>query len=281
MPETADRTRTPLLALITEEALDRDYQVAASRRGAGHGGGPGLRAAVVVVVAAFAMLVTVAAVQTSRNGDAADASRASLIERIESRRAVVSDLQGDIADLRKANSEAEKALRSLGSQYADRQARASEIGALTGFEPVTGDGIRAVLDNARFADENSAVRDSDLALLANALWSAGADAIAINGQRLSAAGAIRTSGDAIEVNGIGIAPPYTIKAIGDQRNLASNFLDSQSGLQFLALRDQYGFVFDVVNEDDLHLSAAPGSLRILRSAELMRDPKQLDGGGAP
>lgn len=280
MVDAVDRTRTPLLALITEEALDRDYLVAASRRGAADAGGPRSRAAVVVVVAAFAMLVTVAAVQTSRNDDAADASRASLIERIEVRRTLVNDLQGDIVELRKANTDAEKALRSLGSRFTDRQARASELGALTGFEAVTGDGIRAVLDNAAFANENSAVRDSDLALLANALWSAGAEAITINGQRLSAAGAIRTSGDAIEVNGIGVAPPYTIKAIGDQRNLAANLLDSQSGLQFLALRDQYGFVFDIANEDDLRLSAAPGSLRILRSAEILRDP-QLDGGGAP
>ena len=59
--EPVDRARTPLLALITQEALDRDYQTAASRRGPDERESAGLRVAVVGVVAVFAMLVTVAA----------------------------------------------------------------------------------------------------------------------------------------------------------------------------------------------------------------------------
>ncbi|KRB73832.1 hypothetical protein ASE01_17600 [Nocardioides sp. Root190] len=280
MTDTEDRARTPLLTLITLEAVDKDYQVAASRRSPDHHAGPGLRLAVVGVVAAFAVLVTVAAVQTSQNADVNDASRSSLIERIESRRDRVNSLQKEIAGLRSDNQDAEDRLRSLGTQYADAQTRRASLAALTGFDRVRGDGVRVRMDNPPYADENSSIRDADLALLANALWGAGAEAIAINGQRLTAASGIRNSGLAIEVHGIGIAPPYTVTAIGDQRNLSANFVDSEAGLQLIGLTEQYGYSYDMENVDDLRLPAAPASLRALRSATYEPKPR-IKGGGTP
>lgn len=280
MNDTEDRARTPLLTLITQEAVDRDYQVAASRRATDHHAGPGLRLAVVAVVAAFAVLVTVAAVQTSQNADVNDASRSSLIERIEARRDRVNALQQEIAALRTANQRAEDRLRSLGTSYADARARRASLGALTGFETVRGDGVRVRMDNPPYADESSLIRDADLALLANALWGAGAEAIAINGQRLTAASGIRNSGVPIEVHGIGIAPPYTITAIGDQRTLSANFVDSEAGLQLIALTEQYGYTYDMENVDDLRLPAAPASLQRLLSATYAPNIR-TKGGGTP
>lgn len=276
----ADRARTPLLALITQEALDRDYQAAASRHGPGAAPPPGFRAAVVAVVAAFALLVTVAAVQTNANADVDEESRSALINRIETRRASVADLQDEVADLRKENLAAEDALRSLGSRYASVQGTRATLGALTGFEAVRGDGVRLTIDNSPYAAENELVRSIDLATVANALWSAGAEAVAINGQRLTGTGAISTSGDAIEVNLIGVAPPYTVLAIGDQGTLSSRFVDTPSGLQFVAVANQFGFSWKMDREDDLRLPAAPASMRILRSATPKTNPK-VDGGGPP
>lgn len=276
----ADRARTPLLALITQEALDRDYQAAASRRGPEEHAGPALRAGVVGVVAAFALLVTVAAVQTSANADVDQESRSALISRIETRRASVADLQDDAATLREDNLAAEDALRAVGSRYADVRAEHATIGAITGFEAVRGDGVRLTVDNSPYAAENETVRSIDLATIANALWSAGAEAIAINGQRLTGTGAISTSGDAIEVNLVGVAPPYTILAIGDQGTLSSRFVDTPSALQFVAVANQFGFSWKMDKEDDLRLPAAPASMRTLRSAEPKKNPK-VDGGGPP
>ncbi|GAA1534753.1 DUF881 domain-containing protein [Nocardioides humi] len=283
MPESLDRARTPLLTLITQEALDRDYQVAASRpAGAGEARSRrGYHVAVVVVVGLFAMLVTVAGVQTSQNADADDASRAGLIERIESRRATVRRLQDDLAQLRSANAAAEDQLRSLGRRYADRQDRRAQLGALTGFEPVTGAGVRVTVDNPSYAGASEQVRDSDLALLVDGLWDAGAEAISINGQRLNPRGGIRNVGEAIEVNGVGVAPPYTVLAIGDGRTLASAFVETRSGLRFLQLAGQYGFEHDMENVDDLHLPAAPGALRQLRSAEYKQEKSKSRGGEVP
>ncbi|TQK71211.1 MULTISPECIES: DUF881 domain-containing protein [unclassified Nocardioides] len=292
MPETLDRSRTPLLTLITQEALDRDYQVAASRAAAtaatatGVEGerGPrhGYRVGVVVVVGLFAMLVTVAGVQTSQNADVDDASRASLIDRIEARRATVRRLQNELAALRAANADAEDRLRSLGNRVGDLQARRSRLGALTGFSPVTGSGVRVRVDNPPYAGPNEQLRDSDLALLVDGLWAAGAEAISINGQRVNAHGGITNVGEAIEVNGFGIAPPFTVLAIGDRRTLASRFAETQAGLRFLALARQYGFEQKMDNVDDLHLPAAPGALLRLRSAEQEKTkPQGQQGGDGP
>ena len=282
-PTQLDRARTPLLALITAEALDRDYQVAASRRGDGEQPARGrrYRGGVIAVIGLFAMLVTVAAVQTSQNADVDDASRASLIDRIESRRAALRSQQDRIAELREANTHGEDELRAISRRLADARAHVAGLGALTGFAPVTGSGVKITVDNPEYAGPDDVIRDSDLALLVNGLWEAGAEAIAINGQRLSAVSAIRNSGVPIEVNSVGIAPPYTVVAIGDRRTLAADFVDSRSGLRFLSLADQYGFSHKMENVDDVRLGAAPSGFQRLRSATYAQPQRKHKGGDAP
>jgi len=271
--DTLERARTPLLTLLTQEAVDSDYQAAVERRRSAGTAQPRRGWAVLVVVALFATLVTVAALQTSRNADVDDASRSTLIERIKARRDAGTTLQARADDLRDSNADAERKLRSLGGRYADMAADRTDLSVLTGFDAVTGAGVRITLDNAPYAGDNEQIRDADLALLVNALWEAGAEAISINGQRLTAATAIRNSGVPIEVNHIGIAPPYTILAIGDRSTLAANLVESASGLQFLALAGQYGFTHEVDNVRRLRLPAAPAGQGELRSATRLRPAK--------
>ncbi len=280
------RVRTPLLALITAEALERDYQLVAERRAA-DGGRPEGRArvpgrvGVVAVVALFGVLITVAAVQTSANADADHASRASLIERIDARRAAVRGLERDISDLRDSNADADSLLLDLGDRVNDVERRATDLGTITGFTAVTGQGIRIELDNAPFSDPDTEhIRDSDLALLVNALWTAGAEAISINGQRLSPRTAIRNSGTPIEVNSTGIAPPYVVQAIGNNDTLSSRLVETSSGAGFAVLAGDYGWSYDVDNVDQLRLPAAPLRLRQLRSAtQLTNDGRLPEGDG--
>lgn len=284
-PDAFERVRTPLLTLITRESLDQDYEMVSRRRAAGSAPPPGRRtprrAAVVAVVAVFGVLVAVAAVQTSRNAEVADASRAELLDRADARRAAVREDQQKLADLRDEIAAAEDAQVELADVLNRTQSQALDLQALTGFAPVTGEGVRITLDNAPYADETSMLRDSDLALLVNALWSAGAEAISINGQRLTTMSAIRNVSAAIEINRVGTAPPYTILAIGNRSTLAADLLESGSGLQFSALASRYGFAFDVDNEDQLRLPAAPADLGRLRSAETEPDSggNRPEGGG--
>ena len=59
------------------------------------------------------------------------------------------------------------------------------------------------------------VYDRDLQDVVNALWLAGAEAMSINGQRLTAATAIRSAGEAILVNSRPLSPPSLVHAIGN------------------------------------------------------------------
>lgn len=269
-PDLLDRARTPLLTLITRESLDQDY-VTVAQRGPGEPDAaprPLGRAAVVAVVAVFGVLVTVAGVQTSRNAAATDASRESLIERIEARREALRNAQARLADLRAANAVAEERLLDV---VDDHNAVLGDLLALegqTGFAPVTGEGIEIRVDNPENADENSMIRDSDLALLVNALWEAGAEAVAVNDQRISVVSAIRNVGPVVKINHIGIAPPYTVLAIGDRATLASEaLLETASGLAFSSLANQFGFTYATDNMEEIQVPAAPSQLRRLRSAK--------------
>jgi len=293
----AQRVRTPLLTLLTQEALERDYQLVAGRKAArapeqaavdavGTAADTRARAwtlpgglGVVTVLLLFGLLVTVAAVQTSRNADVDDASRATLIDRIETRRDRVQDLQQRISDLRDENADLEEVVLALGDDVNAIGTRVTELQVLTGFVPVSGGGIRVELDNAVAADpETEYLRDSDLALLVNGLWQAGAEAISINGQRLTALTAIRNVSIAIEVNSFGIAPPYTVLAIGDTDTLAADLALTASGQAFSTLADQYGWDFDVDNVEDMTLPAAPFDAR-LRSARELDDTPGREGEG--
>lgn len=284
-PDLPSRVTMPLLTRITQQSLDEDYRVAAERRSSIS---PGPRRAptgrwAVAVIAVFGVLIATAFVQNRRGEDVESAGRDALIDRITSQRERVNTLHGDIAELRERNAALGERLTELNEEEAASAARLQRLETVTGFVAVTGPGVRMVVDNAEGAGVGQLLRDEDLALLANGLWSAGAEAISINGQRLTALGAIRTSGVPIEVNGVGIAAPYTLLAIGDSRTMQANFIDSSSGVSFDQLQDSYGFELDMENVDDLSLPSAPERLLRLRSATsgTSDDPVSPKNGGTP
>ena len=107
-------------------------------------------------------------------------------------------------------------------------------------------------------DTTELVRDEDLAWLVDGLWEAGAEAIAINDQRLNALGSIRNVGIAVKVNSMPVNPPYVVQAIGDKDTLQADLLDTTHGQQFFNLADQLGFGVDMQNDDELQLPSARG-----------------------
>jgi uncharacterized protein YlxW (UPF0749 family) len=255
-----DHVTTPLLTLITEHSLDDDYREVAERRGVAAGGAPSGKPAWVAatVVGVFGILVATAALQTSRNADTADAGRATLIARVQDERAALEQQQAAIADLQRTNIGLEDRQADVVADQRDTTARLRRLQVATGYTAVTGPGVRIVVDDAPNGDVTQIVRDEDLALLVDGLWGAGAEAISINDQRLTALSAIRNVGPAVHVNSKPVNPPYTVQAIGDTLTLQADLLDTTHGRQFFDLADDLGFVYSMQNENSLTLPAAPG-----------------------
>jgi uncharacterized protein YlxW (UPF0749 family) len=128
-------------------------------------------------------------------------------------------------------------------------------------------------------DENGRINDRDLQIVVNALWAVGAEAIAVDGRRLTATSTIREAGGAILVDFFAVTTPYTIEVIGDPDRLLPRFVDSRVGQQYQTYVGAYQILFDVRRSDDLTLAAAPGS--DLRHASVLPTPAAAPASPGP
>ena len=153
-PATADpraRAATPLLSLITAQSMDEDYAHVARRRAAAgettqRRGTPHRTAA--IVVAAFGVLATTAAVQTAQGADEAQSSRTVLVARVVERRETVEQLQDRILALRSEVEESEQLLAATTANQVTAQSRLRRLQIRTGFIAVRGEGVRITMSDA-------------------------------------------------------------------------------------------------------------------------------------
>lgn len=101
----------------------------------------------------------------------------------------------------------------------------SEANINAGLVGLSGPGIEIILDdsdqqrNSEYG--NYVIHEEYIRTLINILWNGGAEAIAVNDQRVTTFTEIFCSGSYIQINGTRQMPPYKIIAIGNQNNLKS------------------------------------------------------------
>jgi uncharacterized protein YlxW (UPF0749 family) len=272
-----DQVTMGLLPYLNAHSLDEDYAIAARRRAGG--GEPRKRRPIGIfgafVLAMFALLALTAAVQTSRNSATDERERRELIAQIAARKDALTEDRTLIEQLRRETESLETA-RLLDDNTSNGVfGRLRLLGMRNGNVPVQGPGVRVRVDNAPGAAEDARRRvlDTDLQHLANGLWEAGAEAIAINNQRLTNLSAIRHAGSAITVNFRSLSPPYTVEAIGPD-SMPARFGDTTSGQTWLDLQQQVGLEFSMKAVASLTLPAEP--VRDLRFAKpLEKSEKRL------
>lgn len=271
--EPADgRTFGPdFLTQLFRHPLDPAYADAARRR-AEHGPRTGwrrhtVRAVSLVVTTAVGFLLIVAYRQTVADEPARTQARQALVGQVQQRQAQTDDMQRRAEALR-----AEVAQLRDAALTGTAAARLRDLEASTGLARVRGPGIVVRLaDGAAPADAVTGnkpnlarVFDRDLQDLANALWAVGAEALAINGQRLTATSTIRRAGEAILVDLRPVIGPYEVTAIGPD-DLESRFLQTPSARLFRRLVSDVGMSFEVRRADELTLPAAAApNLRFAR-----------------
>jgi len=95
-----------------------------------------------------------------------------------------------------------------------------------GMIEVSGPGLRITLDDSKrvaIGQEDPMlflIHEQYIRGIFNALWNGGAEAIAINGQRVTTNTEVYCSGSYIQINGTRQMPPYVIEAIGDESALS-------------------------------------------------------------
>lgn len=234
---------------VIRNPVDPDYAAVAGRSPR-----PSRRWLVGVTTLAFGLMVGTSVATTVRAAPQIQTERAELVSRVTSASVRLDDLRREAAALAAENRDLQAAI--LGAD-GDR-ARFDELDVATGGRAVRGPGIVILADDGDSASDGARVVDVDLRQAVNALWSAGAEAVAINGHRLSARTAIRGAGDAITVDYRSLTRPYRIEAIGDAPALAASFPGTDGGQWWAYLAQTYGIGFELTQSGTLELPADPG-----------------------
>lgn len=278
----APARRDPSLALLESliaDALDPGYAAAAERR-AQRADVPSAeprrtaRLGSLVSVVIVALVLTIAVEQVRASAPTLTKRRNALVDRVNAAGQDVSRLEGqvrtttaDVDQLRRA------ALGTTAS--AGPAAELDRLSRLAGLTAVVGPGVVVTVDDAATtaadagdasSDDLGQVLDVDLQEVVNGLWEAGAQAVSINGHRITSLSAIRGAGSAVLVDYRPLARPYVVMAIGPA-GLERAFKSGRAGADLADLHDGYGIRFDVRRDDAVTVPAATSlTLRSVKGA---------------
>lgn len=288
---TAPRARAPvdhspgfddtesMLGIVMAGVLEDSYERAAAERASIGRASPGPKDAqspaqtarlgspitAVVGLALIGLLLTWAVVQTAGQRPEVAAEQAALVKRVQDETVRTDQLSAHKDQL---NGEVESLRASrLPTSGSAQEARLTALGVASGTLGVSGPGVAVTADDADLsavpgakADPAGRILDIDLQYLVNGLWAAGAEAIAVNGQRLTSTTSIRGAGQAITVDYRPVARPYIVEAIGDPKTLQARFVESAGGDWMQNLKSTHDIRFDVTAKKSLTIDGDGTSL---------------------
>jgi uncharacterized protein YlxW (UPF0749 family) len=234
--------------------------------------------AAVLALVGFLTLVASSGVKEAKRGG--ESRRAGLVKLINTRQGEVDSLGKELVRLR---ADVAAARRRLSATSADDARRLRDVQLWAGTTAVAGPGIEVRLSASRReaktdADRQSlSVHDVDLQLVVNALWAAGAEAVAVNGQRLVSTSPIRAAGETITVNFRPLVPPYKIETVAGAKK---EFERSAVAERFRQWVEDYGLGFSVKARSKIVVPAYVGTLQLssARPAEPAPAPVPVPGG---
>ena len=239
-----------LLNDIVRQPIDPDYYTAAPSPSA-----PRRSAVVAAVLLIFGLMAGTSLASTLRAEPQVQQERDELLARVEQAGRRIEELRAETADLARVNGELSSAGAGLD---AATRAELRRLETVSGAGLVSGPGVLVIVDDGDPDNREARLVDADLRQLVNQLWRSGAEAIAVNGHRLSSRTAIRSAGDAITVDYRSLTRPYRVEAIGDADAMVGQFPGSSGGQWWAYLRQNYGVDFELTRAPELSLPADPG-----------------------
>jgi uncharacterized protein YlxW (UPF0749 family) len=183
---------------------------------------------------------------------------ASLIRTEQSRsselRFTADDLRRQVAEIQKARGEASGPSEALTSMR-ERM----------GLVAAEGPGVVVTLDDSTHEESPSGnlndlvIHSQDVQAVANGLWAAGAEALAVNGQRVVPTSAVLCVGNTLLINGTVHSPPFRFTALG--ANLQPAFMSDPLVKRFAGDADRFKLGFKVESRERLSVPAYTGTAK--------------------
>jgi uncharacterized protein YlxW (UPF0749 family) len=267
-PAPAARSRdavVQLLGSIWDDALDPGYAAAAAR--AGRRPAVTRRRGGALAVLGFALVglvLAVALLSTHAAAPAVAERRADLVDRVHEQTARADTADAQVQALQAEVSRLKATQLSATTQGERLASTVAGLELASGQVAVSGPGVRVTLDDAPEPPPGTQpdldrVLDRDLQGVVNGLWAAGAEAVAVNGVRLTSLSAIRAAGDAILVDYRPLTRPYLVTAVGDPSTLESRFASGAAGRTLVTLQQTYGITYSLDAADRVEVPAASAS----------------------
>ncbi len=198
--------------------------------------------------------------------------------------ATLKQREKEIADLREKQTKLENVLAQGSGKLKALNDELQNAKLLSGLIEVQGPGIVLTLQDGKprshraFDASRFTIHDYDLQMVVNELIASGAEAIAINGQRVVARTAVRCVGPTIMVNSVPVVPPFEIVAIGDPGTMAGGLNLPGGYLDDLRITDPS--MFRLEKRADLVVPAYTGSTEVRWAKPVpASEAEQKDGEG--
>ncbi|WP_161522278.1 DUF881 domain-containing protein [Bifidobacterium xylocopae] len=211
---------------------------------------------IVVFIICAAVGIGVTSVVQVLHKDPRQKVREKLISQIQEVSSRSDTLSGQISGLQ---GQIDHLSAQVGAADARRSGSVDDI--LNGSAAVRGPGVILVvsdpLNGQDSRDKPGQVRvvtDTDLQWFVSRLWSAGAEAIAINGRRIGTQTSIRLAGQTVLVGTDSVQSPYRIEAIGDAGTLSDQFKRADQRDYLNGLR-KASITLQVSSSRDIRLNA--------------------------
>ena len=257
----SDEDQLPVLGLNVES----DYGAVTPTRWSQPWSAESVKVLTVIGAIAVGFLLTSGVVAGRTAAQEQNRRKDELVELVRARQDRAARLSGQLEALRDQVEVAQNAVEARGAQ--SLQNDLERVAEATGLTALTGPGVKVVFSDAQGTcssgrPDDCRIQDTDVQLALNALWSAGAEAVAVNGERVVATTAVRNAGSAILVNYRVLTSPYTVEAIGDPEAMREQFLETQLARDFAAWQETFNLGFSVDLFDEMTLPSYTGAVRV-------------------
>ena len=214
-------------------------------------------AAVLAVTIASGILFSVSSLNERKN----PAGTSDLATLVRTRQAQVTALQNEVSTL---DAQVQSFSTTPQSATPDEDAFTAKSN-----RPVSGPGIQITLSDAPTGQipvgataNDLVIHQQDIEDTMNALWAGGAEAMTVQGVRITNRTVIRCIGNVILVDGTSYSPPYVIQAIGDPDPLRATVTANPRMVNYQAYVTKYGLGWDMQTKDSLSFAPATTSLTV-------------------